>query len=233
MKKEKEKKRNKKEYMVVIGILLVISIVAAVLIQIDKENKVTGDTVYVSYYGISNYPLNLNSACGSNSYCKKGVQTGVNLEKADLDGILFGGTVIDVAGKIVNAINLGSNIASIFKEGLKAIPGMVIPIPTSGLDIVTQASSAAISEFKKNTDCIGTVARKLSESKPTNGKYYQFVVVSYMTYKTCAYYSNWWYAFVRHDYYTIGGKYICTYEGTKLFSLEQGTGKISSSTTGC
>lgn len=231
-------KRGKKLYEK-IGrlIILIVSIILIVFVLVQNynkdNNKITGETVYVSYYGVSNYPLNLEKICGSNSYCKKGVQTGVNLEKSDLDGILYGTTAIDVAGKVVNAINLGSNIVSIFKEGLKAIPGVVIPVPTSGLDIVTQASGAIISEFKKNTDCIGSVARKLSGTKPTNGKYYQFDVVSYMAYKQCAYYSNWWYAFVRHDYYTIDGKYVCTYEGSKLFSLEQGTGKLSKSTAGC
>lgn len=221
--------KNLSKIGVIVVLLAVVGYLAFVFIT-PSGNNITGNTVYVNYYGVSNYPLNLNTACGSNSYCKKGVQTLVTMSKSDVAGLSNSGTVITVAGKIVDAINLGSTITSLYKEGLNAVPGMAIPVPTSGLDIVTQASGAVISEFKKNTNCLSSIGSRLS---PDSKGRYQFALVSYMSYKVCRYYDDWMYAYIRHDYYTTGGKYLCTYEGTKLFSMEMGTGKISKSTAGC
>lgn len=215
----KIKKGKKSVYsIIVIIVLLVLGFLSFNL----EGSDVTGSAVYVSYYGVSNYPFNLNKVCGSTPYCNKGVQTKVTIAQPELGKLKIAGTAIDVAGKIVSVVDSGSNIVSLFQGSTPT------PIPTDALGVVTSASGAIIEQFKKETSCLS----KIGELYGAKDKI-EVGVISYLTYKTCSYYPDWFYAYIQHEYRTLDGKLICRQESTKLFSIEQGTGKISKSTMGC
>lgn len=221
----KRKKLKSKKWIYIGGgglFLVIFLIILAVLLE-EGKSEITGSAVYVNYYGASNYPFNLNKVCsGTAPYCKKGVQTKVTISQPELGKLKLAGTTIDVAGKIVSTIDFGSNLAGLYQRSVPT------PIPTDALGIVTSASGMIIDQFKKETSCLSKIGGLYG-----NRDKFEFGIVSYLSYKTCSYYPDWFYAYVKHDYRTIDGKFICSQEGTKLFSIEQGTGKVSKSTTGC
>lgn len=224
----KKIKKNKKRIYAGGAVCLLI-MMAAVLFFISTNtvsvptNEITGGSVYVSYYGVSNYPFNLDKVCsGTAPYCKKGVQTKVTISQPELGKLKIAGTTIDVAGKIVSAVDFGSNLAGIYQGSVPT------PIPTDALGVVTSASGMVIDEFKKGTSCLSKIG-SLYGSKDS----FEFGIISYLSYATCSNYPDWFYAYIKHEYRALDGKFICSQDGKKLFSIEQGTGKVSSSTFGC
>lgn len=227
MKKTKQKlikKQNKKWIYLGIGGICLLIILGVLAFSIrNSGNEITGASTSVSYYGVSNYPFNLNKICsGTAPYCKKGVQTKVTISQPELGKLKTAGTAIDVAGKIVSAVDYGSNLAGMYQGSVPT------PIPTDALGVVTSASGAAINYFKKETSCLSKIGQQYGSKDK-----FEFGVISYLSYATCANYPDWFYAYVKHEYRTLEGKFICSQEGTKLFSIEQGTGKVSKSTFGC
>ena len=208
---------------ILIVLLLLAGILGVTFLNPSPQTDfITGDAVSVRYYGVSNYPFNLKSVCGSNTYCMKGVQTKVTISQPELGRLNTAGTTIDVAGKIVSAVDLASNIVGLYQGSVPT------PIPTDALGVVTAASGAAIDAMKKDTACLSTIGSKYGSRDKV-----EFGIISYMSYKVCSNYPDWLYAYIKHDYRLLDGTYICTQEGTRLFSVQMGTGKTSKSTFGC
>lgn len=224
MKKKRKEKQNKKLfYFGIGGLVLIVLCVVLILSFKSSGNEITGSSVYVNYYGASNYPFNLNKVCsGTAPYCKKGVQTKVTISQPELGKLKTAGTAINVAGKIVSAVDYGSNLAGMYQGSVPT------PIPTDALGIVTSASETAINYFKKETSCLSKIGQQYGSKDK-----FEFGVISYLSYATCSGYPDWLYAYVKHEYRTLDGKFICSQDGTKLFSVEMGTGKVSKSTFGC
>lgn len=226
MKKKKcnLKTQNKKWIYLGIGgicLLMLLSILA--FSAKNKGNEITGASTSVNYYGVSNYPFNLNKVCsGTAPYCKKGVQTKVAISQPELKNLKTAGTAIDVAGKIVSAVDYGSNLVGMYQGSVPT------PIPTDALGIVTSVSGTAIDYFKKETSCLSKIGQQYGSKDK-----FEFGVISYLSYATCSSYPDWLYAYVKHEYRTLDGTFICSQDGTKLFSVEMGTGKVSKSTFGC
>ncbi|MFH0701447.1 MAG: hypothetical protein V2A62_03345 [Candidatus Woesearchaeota archaeon] len=225
MKKNKNKNKSKKWFYFGLGGILVVLTVIVVVIFFtgNKGDSITGSSVSVNYYGVSNYPFNLNKVCsGTAPYCKKGVQTKVTITQPELGKLKVAGTAIDVAGKIVSAVDYGSNLVGMYQGSVPT------PIPTDALGVVTSASGAAIDYFKKETSCLSKIGQQYGSKDK-----FEFGVISYLSYATCTNYPDWLYAYVKHEYRALDGKFICSQDGTKLFSVEMGTGKVSKSTFGC
>ncbi|MEK6938904.1 MAG: hypothetical protein AABX04_07730, partial [Nanoarchaeota archaeon] len=222
--KKNRNKSNKWFYFGLGGILIVLAVIIIVMVLTgNKGDSITGGSVSVNYYGVSNYPFNLNKVCsGTAPYCKKGVQTKVTMTQPELGKLKVAGTAIDVAGKIVSAVDYGSNLVGMYQGSVPT------PIPTDALGVVTSASGAAIDYFKKETPCLSKIGQQYGSKDK-----FEFGVISYLSYATCANYPDWLYAYVKHEYRTMDGKFICSQDGTKLFSVQMGTGKVSSNTFGC
>ncbi|MEW5897456.1 MAG: hypothetical protein AB1668_07205 [Nanoarchaeota archaeon] len=219
------KKKNKKDKIdrrfLYLGIWGVVFVILVVLGFSLKENLVgtsgttgtTGASAYVKYYGVSNYPL--NSQAGK-------IQTYVKLTQPELGNLKTAGGVISVANSITQAADFANGIVSIYQGSPP------VPIPTGALDVVISAANYAAGYFSSETKCLSQIGSKYGSQKEV-----EFVLVSQLAYGQCSYYPEWLYAYVRHSYYTKDGKHICSQEGSKLFSIEMGTGQTSSSTFGC
>lgn len=220
----KKKKLNKKRIYLGIGGLCLLLILGILAVSIrNSGNQITGASISVNYYGVSNYPFNLNKVCsGTAPYCKKGVQTKVAISQPELKNLKTAGTAIEVAGKIVSVVDYGSNLVGMYQGSAPT------PIPTDALGVVTSVSGTLIDYFKKETSCLSKIGQQYGSKDK-----FEFGVISYLSYATCANYPDWFYAYVKHEYRALDGKFICSQDGAKLFSIEQGTGKVSSSTFGC
>ncbi|MFC1686830.1 hypothetical protein ACFL0E_00550 [Nanoarchaeota archaeon] len=209
----KSKKIKRILFAVGIGILFMCLCFCTVMFSPLKE-IVTGRSVYVKYYGVSNYPL--NSKAGK-------IQTYIKIKQPTLRNLGNSATIIETANDITEAADFANGLVSAYSGDPPA------PVPTGALDAVIAGAKAATNHFKSQTTClrkIGTTYKNSNEVK--------LVLVSELAYKQCSSYPDWSYAYAKHTYYTYsGGKYVCRQDGSKLFSIEMGTGKTSKSTWGC
>lgn len=214
MKKRKDnslKFAEKRKFFILAAFLL--TSLTLLLLFIPYSGNVTGSSVYVKYYGVSNYPL--GSQAGN-------IQTYIKLTQPDLGGLKAAGGVITVANAITQAADFANGVVGAYQGNPP------VPIPTGALDVVISAANYATAYFKDNTKCLSEIGSRYGSQKEV-----ELVLVSKLAYRQCANYPDWLYAFVDHSYYTKAGKFICRQEGGKLFSIEMGTGKTSSSTFGC
>ena len=208
------KRAKKKNGLFPLVMAVIIVLVAGLLSAYAVEmGDVTAHSVYVRYYGVSNYPL--NSQTGK-------IQTYVKLDGTTLRNLKYSGGAISVARSIVQVADFGNSMVGLYKGEAP------VPVPTSALDAVISAADVLTAKFADDTTCLRTIGRKYGSRSS-----FEFVVVTDMSYQQCSYYDDWLVARARHTYYTKSGSYICRQLGTKLFSIEMGTGKTSKSTWGC
>lgn len=211
-----DKKANKRFlYLSIWGVFLVLLVVIGFSLKssLIETSGTTGASIYVKYYGVSNYPL--NSQAGK-------IQTYVKLTQPELGNLKNAGGVISVANSITQAADFANGLVGIYQGNPP------VPIPTGALDVVISGANYATGYFASETKCLSQIGSKYGRQNEL-----EFVLVSQLAYAQCKNYPEWLYAYVKHSYYTKDGKLICAQEGTKLFSIEMGTGKTSSSTFGC
>jgi hypothetical protein len=195
------------------GIVVALVVGIALSVSSPAGNSVTGASVYVKYYGISNYPLNSQSGK---------IQTLVKLKQPTLGKLAVASTTIQVASDIVSAADFANGVVSAYQGSPP------VPIPTGGLDAVIAGSKYLTDYFKSDTACL----RKIGDTYGKSAEF-SFVIVSKLAYKQCSSYKDWLVAFVQHYYYATDGKFICRQDSSGLFSIEMGTGKTKTSTFGC
>ncbi len=209
----KPKKIKRILFAVGIGILFMCLCFCTVMVSPLKE-IVTGRSIYIKYYGVSNYPL--NGEAGK-------IQTYVKITQPTLRNLDNSATIIETTNDITEAADFANGLVSAYKGDPPA------PVPTSALDAVIAGAKAATNHFKSQTTCLRKIGTTYKNSKEV-----KLVLVSELAYKQCNSYSNWLYAYAKHTYYTYPeGKYVCSQDGSKLFSIEMGTGKTSKSIWGC
>ena len=213
--KEKQECWFDKKKIIIISIAVLIAIILAVILY-SKSNgsRITGDAVSVKYWGVSNYPLKDQA---------NKIQAEVKISQPDLKNLATANNVMVVAKKITDAADFVNNIASV------ATGSVPTPIPTSILDAVVSLSGKITQGFLDDTVCLRKIGKDYGSKDSI-----EFVVVTDIGYSVCgAPYTDWNVAKIRHTYYTKDGKKICQQMGTKLFTIQQMTGKTSSSTLGC
>lgn len=212
--KKKSKKKKKKLFWSLAGICLVVAGIFSVLYFFSSETETpTGAAIRVKYYGVSNYPI--RSQAGK-------LQTYVKMTQPTLGNLQRAGTAISVARKIVEATDFANGMAG-------AVQGDIpVPVPTGYLDVVISAADYLTDKFKKDTKCL----RKIGE-RYGNKQSVEFAVVTKPVYHQCSWYPDWNGVRARHTYYTMDGRSICSQDSATLFTLQQMTGKTSSSTRGC
>lgn len=218
MKKSKKKKPKTKKttrilYSVLAGIVLGFLVLGIVSLSPAREN-LTGSSVYVKYYGVSNYPLNKQAG---------NIQTFVKLDQPTLKNLVYASTTIEVANNIVSAADFVNGAVGLYQGSPPA------PVPTNALDAVITAAGYITDYFKQDTACLRKIGEKYGSQRDVS-----FVLVSKLAYKQCTSYSDWLVAYIQHNYYTYpDGKFICRQDSKNLFAIKMGTGETSTNTWGC
>ena len=196
-----------------IGIIVAVLVSIALILPSPAKMGITGYSVKVSYYGVSNYPI--SSQAGS-------IQTKVTIKQPTLANMKSAATAMQVASDIVQTADFANGVVSAYQGDPPA------PIPTGALDVVITAAGYVTDYFKKETKCMRYIGNNYGQLSELT-----FALVSKIAYSQCSHYPDWNYAYIQHNYYTMDGKRFCRQESSKLFSVKQVTGETSSSTYGC
>lgn len=189
----------------------VVFIVAAVCLLFGVNN-LTGSSVYVEYYGVSDQLL---SSQGEK------LQTFIDLKQPTLR------TISTPRGRVAIADYIFQNVD--FTEGLVSLYHANSPISTTlaDINIVTTAMKMENENFKEDTSCfyeIGSNHRNRPELK--------LALISELRFQSCN--KNFLYVYVKHSFFDQGeGGIICTQDGKKLFLINKETGEVSIDFTLC
>ena len=207
-------KTKKPVSSIALGITIAVICLAFIIaINPMKNNAISGSSVYVRYYGVSNYPL--SSKAGK-------IQTYVKLTQPTLRNLNYASATIEVANDIVEAADFANGLVSAYQGDPPA------PVPTSALDAIIAGAKVLTNKFESDTACLRTIGSRYGSRDS-----FSFVIVTELKYKQCWYYEYWLAAIARHSYYTTEGRYICSQDSNPLFTIEMGTGKTSTNTYGC
>jgi len=214
---KKKRKANKKlTYLGMGGLILIIT--AFILVAGLRNSSLTGHSISVHSYGVSEYPM--KHRVGS-------LQTVFELKQptAMNMGEIQGGNEarLIVANEIVNKVNFPEGILEMYK---KNPPSLLL---TDAIKKISKAAKKENDNFRKDTTCL----KKIGENLGHWGTL-EVILVSELKYQRCNKNPKWLSAYVKHTFFNKeGNRFICSQEGSPLFLVNEEKGKVKSDTTTC
>ncbi len=215
MKKIKSKKLT---YVGTACLFLIITAFFIVGSLKDSPSEVTGSSVYVRYYGISDQLME-NKAGNLQTYIKLEQPTLMNMGKIQEGDE----TRNNVANDIINSVNFVRGITDLYQNNAP------VTIRHGSLETVSAAAALEADNFKSDTTCL----KNIGENHGHVGAFEVFLV-SELKFQKCTKDPGQLYAYVKHTFFKKeGNRFICGQEGDKLFLIRITDGKINSDTSAC
>ena len=187
----------------------------AIIIFLKPEVGVSGSSIEIREYGVSNYQLT-----------EKGkIQTHVSLMQSVLMDLDSWTTRTSVAENIVKKSNMVNEMINIYQENPPTT------IPSGALDAVRSRADEVSEEFINANMCLKRVGYLYGHQKEG----LDFTITTEWRYRKCRdrHNEDWLVAFVKHNYYTDKGEFICGQDSDLLFAINLETGETSTDTYNC
>ncbi len=206
--------RKKQSDSVAIWVIVAIFCLA-IIIFLKPESGVSGSSINIREYGVSDYQVTEEGK----------IQANVNLMQSVLMDLDSWTTRTSVAENIVKKSNMVNGLINLYQENPPTI------IPSGALDAVRNGANKISEEFINANMCLKRAGYLYGHQEEG----LDFIITTEWRYRKCRdrHNEDWLASFVKHNYYTDEGEFICGQDSDLLFAINLETGETSTDTYNC
>ncbi|MDP3989933.1 MAG: hypothetical protein Q8Q01_01885 [archaeon] len=200
---------DKRQALVLIGIITLLVIISSAGFKISS---LTGASISVKYYGISDEPL--AAQIGK-------IQTLIEFNQPLLLKLREESGRVEATEVIRQSTDYSKNVVNLYTSN---------PLASSEVDDLEKIKEGAAKSINFDTD--STCLKRIGSNFGRLGSY-TTVLASDLSYQSCTKKDKWSYVVLRHTFLNEYGEFVCTQDSEKLFLVDRRTGDVSLDTEDC